>query len=479
LSGERAWGIFRELAHSPGRETDDALILQRVAGGLVEARPPGLTLPGAARSWSDRMTAGMRESVAGPRSQELRLTVVTPSAVPAATLFVSAPARDGVAPTTPLLGLPLARRVALAAFRAGFVRVLFEAASGSDLSGALRGTGAEVVPPGGPFPEIPPGRLVLLAPGVIPQAAWLKSLLARPVESGVFLLDAADETVALVDSARGREVLAALAARAPGGAWEAATAGSPARAPLSSPAQAIVVRGRLDLPRAERWLLQSLVKETDGFFTRHFERPISLSITRRLVATRVSPNAMTILSVGVGLAGAALFLSSAAPFQFAGALLFVLQSILDDCDGELARVRFQESRFGGVLDFWGDNVVHSAVFGCLAVGWSRATGDPWPLLAGAAAIAGTLLSAGFVFRYAMGGAREGPQFTSVTSAPAGRLSRMADMLARRDFIYLVVLLSAFGKARWFLALGAFGAPLFFVLLVAMEASGRRRGRNLS
>ena len=424
------------------------------------------------------MTAAMRESVAGPRPQELRLAVVTPSAVPAATLWVSAPARDGVAPTTPLLGLPLARRVALSAFRAGFARVLFEAASGSDLSGALSRTGAEVVPPSGPFPEIPPGRLVLLAPGVIPQVAWLKSLLARPVETGVFLLDA-DETVALVDSARGREVLAALAAKAPGVAWEAAAAGSPARAPLSSPAQAIVVRGRLDLPRAERWLLQSLVKETDGFFTRHFERPISLSITRRLAATRFSPNAMTILSVGVGLAGAALFLSSAAAFQFAGALLFVLQSILDDCDGELARVRFEESRFGGVLDFWGDNVVHSAVFGCLAIGWSRASGDPRPLLAGAAAIAGTLLSAGFVFRYAMRGAREGPQFTSVTSAPAGRLSRMADMLARRDFIYLVVLLSAFGKARWFLALAAFGAPLFFVLLVAMEASGRRRGRSPS
>jgi phosphatidylglycerophosphate synthase len=419
------------------------------------------------------MTAGMTESVAGPRSQELRLAVVTPSAAPAATLWVSAPARDGVAPATPLLGLPIARRVALSAFRAGFVRVLFDAARGWDLSEALRGTGAEVVPPAGPFPEIPPGRLVLLAPGVIPQAAWLKSLLARPVESGVFLLDA-DETVALVDSARGREVLAALAARAPEGAWEAAAVGS-ARAPLSSPAGVVVLHGRIDLPRAERWLLQSLVKETDGFFTRHFERPISLSITRRLAATRVSPNAMTLLSVGVGLAGAAFFLSSAAALQLTGALLFVLQSILDDCDGELARLRFEESRLGGVLDFWGDNVVHSAVFGCLALGWSRASGDPRPLLAGAAAIAGTLLSAGFVFRYAMGGAREGPQFTSVTRAPASRLSRMADMLARRDFIYLVVLLSAFGKARWFLALAAFGAPLFFVLLVAMETSGRRRG----
>lgn len=31
-----AWGIFRELAHSPGRETDDALVLQAVAACLEE-----------------------------------------------------------------------------------------------------------------------------------------------------------------------------------------------------------------------------------------------------------------------------------------------------------------------------------------------------------------------------------------------------------------------------------------------------------
>lgn len=37
MSDERAWGIFRERAHSPGRETDDALILRRVAGCLEEA----------------------------------------------------------------------------------------------------------------------------------------------------------------------------------------------------------------------------------------------------------------------------------------------------------------------------------------------------------------------------------------------------------------------------------------------------------
>jgi hypothetical protein len=58
------------------------------------------------------------------------------------------------------------------------------------------------------------------------------------------------------------------------------------------------------------------------------------------------------------------------------------------------------------------------------------------------------------------------------------LSRLADMLARRDFIYLVVLLSAFGRARWFLGLAAIGAPAFFLTLLVIEASGRRLGRDV-
>jgi hypothetical protein len=61
---------------------------------------------------------------------------------------------------------------------------------------------------------------------------------------------------------------------------------------------------------------------------------------------------------------------------------------------------------------------------------------------------------------------EGPLFTSITTSEApSRLTALADSLTRRDFIYLVVILSAFGKAQWFLGLAAFGAPLFFFVLL--------------
>ena len=115
---------------------------------------------------------------------------------------------------------------------------------------------------------------------------------------------------------------------------------------------------------------------------------------------------------------AAFFLSSRPLMQTIGALLFLAHSILDGCDGELARLKFQQSRWGGILDFWGDNVVHTVIFACMGVGWSLAAGSIWPLALGAAAVFGTLGSAGFVYRRVMRG-KDGADtlFTSVSDAP--------------------------------------------------------------
>jgi phosphatidylglycerophosphate synthase len=151
-----------------------------------------------------------------------------------------------------------------------------------------------------------------------------------------------------------------------------------------------------------------------------------------------------------------------------------LHSILDGCDGELARLKFQESRFGGVLDFWGDNVVHVAVFSAFALAWSSAIGQSWPLLLGALAVSGTVLCAVFIYIYAMrpraGG---GPLLTTVSPTRRSRLAQVLDALARRDFIYFVMVLALFGKAYWFLAPVAAGTPGFFAALLVMAFGNRK------
>jgi phosphatidylglycerophosphate synthase len=232
-----------------------------------------------------------------------------------------------------------------------------------------------------------------------------------------------------------------------------------------------------DIRAAERRLLRALIKNTDGFMARRVDRHISLQISRRLAPTSVKPTQITMLSIAIGLCGAPFFLSSVWHWQTMGALLFLLHSIVDGCDGELARLKFQESRYGGMLDFWGDNVVHVGVFACIAVGWSLASAMTWPLLLGAAAIAGTLGSAWFVYwRQLRDRQGAGPLFTSVSSAPDDHLARMLDVASRRDFIYVVPLFALFGKSSWFLMLAAVGTPTFFLLLLCLALRERFQSR---
>jgi len=331
--------------------------------------------------------------------------------------LIPSPEPSEVPPEEPLLGLPMIRRTVLAAAKAAFERIVVAgAAPGSPVARAVEATPAELAAPG---TAIPPGA------AIVPWNRVLRTAEVRELAAG-----------------RPAEQLG------------------------------VVVRREADRRRAERWLLSGLVKDTEGFMSRHFERKVSLALSRRLASTRITPNTMTIFSVAVGLVGAPLFLSPRPALQTMGALLFLLHSILDGCDGELARLKFQESRFGGVLDFWGDNVVHSAVFACIGIGWSREAGASFPLVLGALAVAGTLASAGFVYRTTMRRPKEGPLFTSV--AEGGSAARVADALSRRDFIYLVILLSLFGRASWFLVLAAIGAPVFFLVLVALSRRGPER-----
>jgi phosphatidylglycerophosphate synthase len=338
--------------------------------------------------------------------------------------LVAPPAEEisAVLPETDMLGLPIIRRTVLAARKAGFERVLVLApAAAASLARVLEGTVAELAP----FGFRPPEDATILPWNVVVDTRALRDLLSGRAssESGV---------------------------------------------PLHSQA---------DLSRAERWLLSRVVKDTDGFMARHVDRKISLALSRSLARTTITPNQVTLVSVAIGLAGAPFFLSPRPALQVVGAMLFVLHSIVDGCDGELARLRLQESRWGGVLDFWGDNVVHCAVFAAIAVGWSLSEGARWPLIFGVAAVTGTLASAGFAYLATMRGPREGPLFTAVTNSEAPA-SKIVNALARRDFIYLVLALSLFGKANWFLVLAAVGAPLFFLVLVALGA-GRGATRSFS
>jgi phosphatidylglycerophosphate synthase len=396
----------------------------------------------------------------------------TPATAPTLILAPRTVASQGTGQDSTILGLGLTERAALAARRASYGRPIALPA-------------ANAVPGTAPFPGWQylakdlggsTGMLVIAASDILAETGWLKATASAKLNATQWA--AAPDRLALIPAMLIGAALSALdeepRALSLAMAVDRLTQRLGAPSPLPPGIDPLVVTGPGDVRAAERRLMLALVKDTDGFMAKHVERPISLAISRLLAPTPVTPNQMTLISVAIGLLGAPFFLSSQAHWQTLGALLFLAHSILDGCDGELARLKFMESRWGGILDFWGDNVVHSAIFACMALGWSEADGQAWPLLLGVAAVMGTLGSAGFVYwRVMRPKTGSGPLYTSVAAEPGKRFAQALDALSRRDFIYLVIALALFGRADWFLLLSAFGAPIFFFLLVFLAARERR------
>ena len=351
-------------------------------------------------------------------------------------------------------GLPLLRRAVLAADRAGFDQVLVGRVAARD-EALLAGTSAAPLVESA-IPSGLPRRIVLVADNVVPRSGWLDRLYRMPLEPD--RLYVGDGPVAVIE-VKDPERVVAVAARE--GTAEATVAAlgelfETARGALDGD-RPFVLRSLGDVLAAETWLLRSLIKPSEGFMSRHVERRISLAITRRLVRTGITPNAITLISVAIGLGAAPFFLSTSPGWQLAGALAFLGHSILDGCDGELARLKYLESPHGAVLDFWGDNLVHAAVFSGMAVGWSLAVGAAWPLFLGAVAVLSTAGAAFTVYRRGV-----------IAQAPgedASRSFRLVEALAHRDFIYLIVLLAALGKGPWFVVFSAIGTPIFLLLLL--------------
>jgi phosphatidylglycerophosphate synthase len=130
---------------------------------------------------------------------------------------------------------------------------------------------------------------------------------------------------------------------------------------ISSPADRISAERKLD-----RWL----VKPTDGVFAR-MNRRISIPISRQLIKLPITPNMVSLFTLAVGFASGLLFASGGYWNTLAGAVLSVWASILDGCDGEVARLKLLESNFGCWLETICDYLYYLFIFAGMAIGLIR------------------------------------------------------------------------------------------------------------
>ena len=132
---------------------------------------------------------------------------------------------------------------------------------------------------------------------------------------------------------------------------------------------------------AERKLNQWLVKPTDGIFAR-MNRRISIPISRQLIKWPITPNMVSLFTLGVGFTSGVFFALGGYWNVLFGAMLSVWASILDGCDGEVARLKLQESDFGCWLETICDYLYYLFIFTGMAIGMVRSFGPTYLIWSG-------------------------------------------------------------------------------------------------
>ena len=213
--------------------------------------------------------------------------------------------------------------------------------------------------------------------------------------------------------------------------------------------------------------LRAATADSDGPIAR-LDRSASQWISRRLVHTPLRPNHITIIGTCIGLVGAWCLAQGVYGLDVLGTALFVCAVIIDGCDGEVARLKFQETPFGHTFDVTTDNVVHVAIFVGLGIGQYRRHPDGHYALLSALLLGGVACAAAalyWVFLRAPQTLRSAPPPRTTRGKMRALLLRGYEAVMNRDFAYLLFALAVIGRLPWFFWGAAFGTYVFAASLM--------------
>ena len=206
-----------------------------------------------------------------------------------------------------------------------------------------------------------------------------------------------------------------------------------------------------DRMMAEKKLDRWLVKPTDGVFAR-MNRKVSIPISRQLIKFPITPNMVSLFTLGVSFLAGAFFALGGRWNMLVGAVLSVFASILDGSDGEVARLKLQDSAFGCWLETVCDYLYYVFIFAGMMIGL-LGRGPVylvWGTLLFFGAVASFLTTG--MQRHKMASTRP-EQYLSLWQAQASRrrsnpflyLGRHAEFMIRRCCLpYLVLAFALFG-----------------------------------
>ena len=216
--------------------------------------------------------------------------------------------------------------------------------------------------------------------------------------------------------------------------------------------------------RAGRILLLQTEKSSDGWVSRHLNRPLSRFFSRWFLKAGLNANTASAVSLLIGL-GCGFAAAQPGAFWLAmTGVLFQLASMFDGVDGEMARVSLRDSKAGAAIDSFVDNLTYMATLVGFGIGWARegiSTAEGWSLVIVAALIVATLLQVFlFVRRHAPNASfvffdRSLQRATQETNSASLRAINLFFRATRRDLLALILMGLSFLGSRFlvFCALG--------------------------
>jgi phosphatidylglycerophosphate synthase len=209
-------------------------------------------------------------------------------------------------------------------------------------------------------------------------------------------------------------------------------------------------------------------------------RYLSRPVTPLLARLPVTANQITALSLVLGLGAAWAMLQGTWTAMVTGGILLVAGYVLDNCDGEIARLKNQCSTFGMYFDSFVDWIVHTVFFVALGIGVATAKGEPlWLWLGLIAAAGGTINYAlGFLLaarQRAQTGMRVEDAARQAIENPESPRNWREWMLfafrelSRADFCFIVLALAVFDVAWILLPAGAVGAQVYWATQLMRRA----------
>lgn len=210
------------------------------------------------------------------------------------------------------------------------------------------------------------------------------------------------------------------------------------------------VTDRRSARAAKNMLFDQVSKTTSGTVARLLNVRISVPISKLIIDTGISPNMVTFFMVLCpGLFAAYLATQPDNYLRLACAgILWQLASILDGCDGEIARVKLAETKFGAWFDTVTDNLAYLGGYAALMAGmWNLYPDNYLPIYAGISAIASMVLTLVLLYSYALKTGTGSLQYylgDLGNKVPDGekdwsyRFLERAGFMTKRDFLSLFI-----------------------------------------